>query len=1205
MTDQERDIRLRISAIADTGTAQQQLRALLEVQAEIVAMNDRQRQADAARSQAAATRSAAEQAEANRTKGILESLDAKFRQLQQRKREATTVEEITRLNRELTQTQRQMDALSGATQRQTNAMRGLGTTIGAAFGTAALLKFGKDILFAGSNAESFGISLETILRSKEKADQVAAQAVELAKKTPFTLQEVQEQIVKLSAYNIEAAQLVPTVKMLGDIAAGVGKEKLPFLTLAYGQVRAANKLTGQELRQFTEAGVPLLELLAQQSGKSVAQIQADIPKAAIKFEDVRKALAATTAEGGKFFNLMERRSGTVEGKLSNLSDSIFQGMVRIEKQFDSAAKGAIDWMGSTVNALVGSDSALQRTGNFVKAAVAAWITYKAVQISVAIQTRINTALQAAEAAGLTATAFAANGARASFQALSIAIRANPVGILITLLGTAVSLMYAFKGATTEVTSAIGEQEKTLRTEQETLRARVSAIMATNENERIRLGLIKQLRADYPELLKGLKDENVSNLALASALRAANREYRQKIELARIAYNAERNAEKQKTIFEREAEAVDKLKEAYPEAKIQAQDLAGAARELEAYRQRRQSSGGLFGDSEGAQLVLTIEDAKRLNAELRKEQEALDQSVQQTDRNKQNAEAEKERNYKRDLRQREDLRKQVAAASGEQKKALQDELALTEARIKAYEEANAAPTTEPPIVRAEKQWHNDRLTRLLNEAKAMDQGLARELAINKAEEEIAADKARFEKKTEAEIQGIRLDYAEKRRELIEKEKKEAQQNLSEISNAIRKTSASLTEARDKEAKELKKLADENSELLFKEARERATSALGEAIVIDNRIARLALFLSNQRAAGKLTKEVEAETNNEIIKLRTERTKVLGEGVKKELQRVREAESEKRKLYRETMQLVVTTLSNSDAPILKSFANILTAYQQFEDVRQNKEATASQKFAAKVGFGIQSLGALSQAYFNAEAERFKRLEQQATAHYDREKKALSDRHTFELSTFRGTEAEKANLQRRQKAEEARLEDEYNKKKAALQLKQFRSEQAQKISQTVMAGALAGVQAFAQLGPIGGAIAAGIIGALTITQVALIAKQKPPQFYEKGTDYVRGPKGRDKVPAMLTEGEAVLTVAQRVRRDRLGLTNESLLRTVERLPAHRYILEGLTPDKQPTTREMEKILRSIERKVGQPPRVVLPNPRRGYNPDAGVRHRSLFGN
>lgn len=168
--------------------------------------------------------------------------------------------------------------------------------------------------------EQTQIAFSTMLGSEEKAYQLLQEMTEFAKNTPFELAGLEDQVKKLLAYGIEQENVIATTKMLGDISAGVGMDKLGNLTLAFGQVRAATKLTGNELRQFTEAGVPLLEALSVTMGKSKAEIQSMVSEGKIGFPQVQKALSSLTEEGGLFFNLMGKQSKSLNGAISNLQD---------------------------------------------------------------------------------------------------------------------------------------------------------------------------------------------------------------------------------------------------------------------------------------------------------------------------------------------------------------------------------------------------------------------------------------------------------------------------------------------------------------------------------------------------------------------------------------------------------------------------------------------------------------------------------------------------------------------------------------------------------------------------------------------------------------------------------------------------------------------------------------------------------------------
>nr|WP_301332547.1 tape measure protein [Parerythrobacter lacustris] len=196
----------------------------------------------------------------------------------------------------------------------------VGTAGTVAFAGLALLT--KGAIRAGVDFEQTRIAFETMLGSAEQAQKTLAELSQFAARTPFELGQLEEASKRLLAYGTSADDLIPTLKMLGDITAGVGMDKLPQLILAFGQVQAATKLTGAELRQFSEAGVPLLGALADELGKTEAQIIQMVSEGSVGFEQVKSALAGLSGEGGKFFNLMEAQSASLGGMWSNLRDQV-------------------------------------------------------------------------------------------------------------------------------------------------------------------------------------------------------------------------------------------------------------------------------------------------------------------------------------------------------------------------------------------------------------------------------------------------------------------------------------------------------------------------------------------------------------------------------------------------------------------------------------------------------------------------------------------------------------------------------------------------------------------------------------------------------------------------------------------------------------------------------------------------------------------
>lgn len=284
------------------------------------------------------------------TLGTIQKLKVETELLRKLREKANNPQQIQQYTARITQLTAQMRQLTNATiPKQGNTLfdsikQGLG--IGAGFslvagvmrGSAAIVELGKSSLQAASNAETTRIAFETMLGSKERATELQSQIVDLAAKTPFELTELNDYTKRLMSMGIEHKDVIADMKSLGDVAAGVGKEKLPQIVLAFGQVKAAGKLMGGELKQFTEAGVPLLETLAKQAGKSTAQIRDAISAGTVNFDMVREAMRSLTGEGGKFFNLMEKQSKTLDGMMSNLSDSFNQVQVELGDKLMPTAK---------------------------------------------------------------------------------------------------------------------------------------------------------------------------------------------------------------------------------------------------------------------------------------------------------------------------------------------------------------------------------------------------------------------------------------------------------------------------------------------------------------------------------------------------------------------------------------------------------------------------------------------------------------------------------------------------------------------------------------------------------------------------------------------------------------------------------------------------------------------------------------------------
>ena len=189
-------------------------------------------------------------------------------------------------------------------------------------------------------------SLEILLQNKEEADRLWDQTVKLAVKSPFTVKQLVTYTKQLAAYRIESEKLYETNKMLADVSAGLGVD-MQRLILAFGQVKAANFLRGTELRQFSEAGVNMLDELAKKftevEGRtvSVGEVFDRVSRRMVSFKDVEEVFKNITSKGGIFYQMQEKQAETLAGQMANLRDSYDLMLNEIGKDNEGIIKGSI------------------------------------------------------------------------------------------------------------------------------------------------------------------------------------------------------------------------------------------------------------------------------------------------------------------------------------------------------------------------------------------------------------------------------------------------------------------------------------------------------------------------------------------------------------------------------------------------------------------------------------------------------------------------------------------------------------------------------------------------------------------------------------------------------------------------------------------------------------------------------------------------
>ena len=191
----------------------------------------------------------------------------------------------------------------------------------------AAQNFLRAVVDIGGELENQKIAMASILQDKGKATTIFNQIKKLAVASPFGVMDLTQYAKQLSAYSIPYNELYDTMKRLADISAGVGVD-MGRIILAYGQIKAAKFLKGTELRQLTEANIPMVDKLAERFSKlegrivSAGEVLDMISKKKVTFEDVKDVLWEFTDDGGMFNNMQEVLSESVKSKWKNLADAI-------------------------------------------------------------------------------------------------------------------------------------------------------------------------------------------------------------------------------------------------------------------------------------------------------------------------------------------------------------------------------------------------------------------------------------------------------------------------------------------------------------------------------------------------------------------------------------------------------------------------------------------------------------------------------------------------------------------------------------------------------------------------------------------------------------------------------------------------------------------------------------------------------------------
>lgn len=238
----------------------------------------------------------------------------------------------------------------------------------------AAQNFLRAVVDIGGELENQKIAMASILQDEGKATTIFNQIKKLAVASPFGVMDLNQYAKQLSAYSIPYNELYDTMKRLADISAGVGVD-MGRIILAYGQIKAAKFLKGTELRQLTEANIPMVDKLAERFSKlegrivSAGEVLDMISKKKVTFEDVKDVLWGLTDDGGMFNNMQEVLSESVKSKWKNLADAIDIMLGDIAESMGSTLK----WTAESLTTLAQN---WKEIVPFITAATVAFGTYR-------------------------------------------------------------------------------------------------------------------------------------------------------------------------------------------------------------------------------------------------------------------------------------------------------------------------------------------------------------------------------------------------------------------------------------------------------------------------------------------------------------------------------------------------------------------------------------------------------------------------------------------------------------------------------------------------------------------------------------------------------------------------------------------------------------------------------------------------------------
>jgi hypothetical protein len=468
-------------------------------------------------------------------------------------------DQVSEINKALGQVGNQIKGQSEEIDRfSRNAANAIKTYIS----VTAISGFVTSIVKVRGEFQQLEVAFETILGNKEKADQLMAQVVDLAAKTPFGLEDAAKGAKQLLAYGFSAEKVKDTLITLGNVASGVGAP-LNDIVYLYGTLRTQGRAFQKDIMQFTGRGIPIIAELAKQFGVAESEVSKLVESGKVGFPEIEKAFQSLTSEGGIFNNLMEKQSQTITGLISNFGDAWATMLNDIGKSQE----------GPIADIIKGSISVVenyQKVLDMLKSMVVTYGAYRAAVIATAVAQTIaaNTAKGWTIAQTLHYRALLLS--ERAMKLLNATMLTNPYVAVTTAVVGLITVLTVFNKQTDLVRSKqqlLNESSEkindNLAEQKSKIAPLVEALKQSNLTEKERLGIYNKLNAISPKLVEGLNAQSLSYNGLIKNVNAYLDTIREQMKLeanASAIRESITNENKLQKQFEEQKKYVDKLQQ---------------------------------------------------------------------------------------------------------------------------------------------------------------------------------------------------------------------------------------------------------------------------------------------------------------------------------------------------------------------------------------------------------------------------------------------------------------------------------------------------------------------------------------------------------------------------------------------------------------------------------------------------------------------